>query len=139
MAVNILSFIYTDNESEDINKDIQHKYQINCFLGPSCCQRLYVDTVRSYIYSAYIEGIQNRQKMADPQDTIYCCDLCKVECSEYDYMYHCVSQMCSRHDICIVCISSYIHHRDKLFKVLKPMLKEELIEDCITLIMSFVL
>ena len=86
--------------------------------------------------SDHLDGIDCRDLQNSWDAFGYSCDICRIDVTFFDYMWHCKNGD-HRHDFCLDCIHSIIKQYDQMQEFLCGILKSELNKDCIEQIVIY--
>lgn len=135
IALNVMNYLFECNEYEwKFNSCIlDHKH------GPLTCN----ECLRSYFIKRNIEdkgcADKERERDSSTMDGRYqICDVCSITVDQFEYIYHCSTKMEDRHDICLNCMYSMIKQSNELNNLLIDILMDNVNNDCIDVIVSFV-
>eukprot|EP01084_Bolivina_argentea_P163785 284875_1 len=127
IAMNIYYFLF----------DQSYSYRIQCVFGNSFL--FYEEQWKYHIlrtYNALKKGNMSMQEVQGSRDGFgYTCDICRVELSWYDYMYHCGCE--HQHDFCLTCIHSIMQQHKEMKEFLSGILNKIINDDCIQEILTF--
>ena len=103
---------------------------------------MFVEEQWRYSVNRHYRCIRDGLETVDLQDTWnfwgYTCDICRVELSYFEMMYHCrCVQSPHKHDICITCIHSIVLQQQDIATFLAGILADELDRNCIQQIIDF--
>ena len=126
VAMNVFGYLYAP----------QYSHRIQCVFGDSY---LFVEEQWKYHIWRTIMEIRNGTEMHEIQSSRsgfgYTCDICRVELSWYEMMYHC--ECCHQHDFCVSCIHSIMDQHDEMKRFISGILKNEIDDDCIQEIVAY--
>ena len=80
-------------------------------------------------------GTDNVQESWDPHRG-YSCDICRVELSYFEYMWHCTNTE-HKHDFCLTCIHSMVEQYTEMQEFLMEILEGVVNKDCVEQIVVF--
>ena len=94
-------------------------------------------------YLAHKRGMEVSELQSRWNGTGYSCDLCRIELSYYEFMYHCQdyddNHQCNKqkHDFCVSCVYAILCQYNQMKPFLAEMLKNVLNDHCIDEIVAF--
>ena len=132
ISKNIFKFLY----------EPQFDYYINCLLEPHNDGKLILKNLRQTdirtSYKALCDGSMTKG-FSLYEHTLYTCDWCRCGLRGFNYIYQCSVKHTDRHDICINCVYTVIRLSTELQMYLAALLKDILIDNCIEVIVDFVI
>ena len=81
--------------------------------------------------SDYQEGIDCRELQKSWDAFGYSCDICRIDVTFFDFMWHCKRHHNDRHDFCLSCIHSIIQQYNQMQEFLYGILRDQMNKDCI--------
>ena len=68
----------------------------------------------------------------------YGCDICHCRVDIFDWLFHCNAGLKEKHDFCLKCINLIITQHSELQVLLLDILKDSINDDCVEIIVTFV-
>ena len=113
----------------------QYNYRIHCMFDG---KEMFNELQWKYNVERTIEDYKEGRDAIAAQDgwdgTGYSCDMCRVEVSYFEYMWHCKDM---EHDFCLTCVHSLVQQYNQLQDYLVDILDHILSQDIILEIVSF--
>ena len=123
----------------------QFKFAVDCLIDGDAHHALEMRNMRQsdirtkYQLMKFGEGnVHFAPSMHDRME--YACDWCRCAIKEWDMVFQCTEAKCTdRHDFCKRCVGTVVMQNTGLMMLLWALLKDDLIEDCVEMIVSFVI
>lgn len=112
----------------------EYNYRFRC-LFCSDSHYLHLKPQWSYHLKNNLLAMRKGKDVSDIQNawecTGYSCDLCRIELSYFEYVYHCDNQIGDEHDYCLLCIDTLITQYNQMKPFIVQILKNKLDNHCI--------
>eukprot|EP01084_Bolivina_argentea_P167500 290696_1 len=131
LSTNIFDYLYGK----------QFKYIVSCLLNDKQHKCLEMINIRQHDIEIKYEAIKKKQiSNYYNHDIVWSCDWCRCEFSEWEYGFRCKGAVFEdRHEFCMNCINTVIMLNGELMNLLCDLLSDYLINDCVEVIVHFVI
>lgn len=123
----------------------QFKFAVDCLLDGDAHRALEMRNLRQSDirtkYQLMKLGTGNIRPSPSMHNRLhYSCDWCQCAINEWEMVFQCTAdRLTDRHDFCKRCVGTVVLQNQGLNELLCALLKDELIEDCVAMIVSFVI
>ena len=132
LAVFVAKYIF------DCLYEPQFYYKVDCLLDGDRHSVLHLRNLRQSHIATKLE--MKVAMTAEQYDRIcYQCDCCGTGIRDYDFVYQCSADPLNRHDFCLNCVNTVIVLNGELRTYLDEVLNDNLNNDCIQMIISYVI
>eukprot|EP01084_Bolivina_argentea_P306341 529362_1 len=119
-------------------------YKINCLLDGDSHSVLRLNNLRQSDIRTKLELQKNKSgnvevDMDEFDELSYRCDCCRTGLRDWHFVYQCSTKPLDRHDFCLDCVNTVVSLNHELKSYLDEILDENVNNDCIQVIVSYVI